>query len=145
MVLIIQKLLLPEEYFYSTDSPKFSPRQMSTPMSTRGPQGQVQIGKYNQPYQHGSMNQTFQGSLNNSMLPQNQYQQTMMSPPLNQSSFVGNLSQQREPNFPMQMEFSAKHNGVYIYVGRILSSIWNLNCVFKSEAPDNKQFVSIFV
>ncbi|KAJ0180486.1 hypothetical protein K1T71_003890 [Dendrolimus kikuchii] len=91
------------------NSPKFSPRQMSTPMATRGPQGQVQMGKFNQSYQQGSMNQSFQGP--------------------------------RDPNFPMQMEFSAKHNGVYIYVGRVLSAIWNLSCVSKSEAADNKEFM----
>lgn len=84
--------------------------------------------------------------MNQSMAVQNQtmmpsYQQNMMSPtPFNQSSF--NMTQQPRDNFPLQIEYSAKHNGVYIYVGRILSPIWNLKCVTKSMTPDNKEFVS---
>lgn len=88
------------------------------------------------------MNQSFPVSPSQSFLPQSPYQQNMLSPtPFNQSSF-GNATQQRDPNYPVQAEFSAKHNGLYIYVGRILSPIWNLKCVVKSKAPDNKEFVS---
>ncbi|XP_028161974.1 nuclear pore complex protein Nup154 [Ostrinia furnacalis] len=128
----------------SIGSPKFSPRQMSTPMSMRGPQGQMQPGKLNQSYQQAAMNQSFPGSPNQSMMPQSPFQQNMMSPtPFNQSSFVGNVTQQqRDQNFPIQVEYSAKHNGLYIYIGRILAPIWNLKCVSKSLTPDNKEFMS---
>ncbi|KAL0842019.1 hypothetical protein ABMA28_014235 [Loxostege sticticalis] len=127
----------------SIGSPKFSPRQMSTPMSVRGPQGQMQPGRLNQSYQQGPMNQSFPGSPNQSMMPQSPFQQNMMSPtPFNQTSFVGNVTQQqRDPNFPIQVEYSAKHNGLYIYIGRILAPIWNLKCVSKSLTPDNKEFM----
>ncbi|KAF9410958.1 hypothetical protein HW555_010090, partial [Spodoptera exigua] len=123
-------------------SPKFSPRQMSTPMSIRGPQGQLQPGKLNQSYQ-GPMNQSFPGSPNQSMMPQSPFHQSMMSPGFNQSSFVGNMTQQpRDPNFPMPIEYSAKHNGLYIYIGRILAPIWGLKCVTMSQSPDKKEFMS---
>lgn len=124
-------------------SPKFLPRQMSTPMNVRGQLGQPQSGKMNQSYQ-SQMNQSYQGSPTHSMIPQSPYHQNMMSPTLfNQSSFAGNMTrQQRDPSYPM--DFSAKHNGLYIYVGRILSPIWNLKCVSKSQAPENKEFVSNF-
>lgn len=83
------------------------------------------------------------GMQNQSLMPQS-FQKTMMSPaPFNQTSFMGNVTQQARDNFPMQVEFSAKHNGLYIYVGRILSPIWNLKCVTKSQTPDNKEFVSV--
>ncbi|KOB76758.1 Uncharacterized protein OBRU01_03818, partial [Operophtera brumata] len=121
-------------------SPNFLPRQMSTPMNARG-QGVPQSGKMNQSYQ-SQMNQSFPGSPTQSMMPQSPYHQSVMTPaPFNQSSFVGNMTQQqRDPNFPMQGDFSAKHNGLYIYVGRILSPIWNLKCVSTSQAPENKEF-----
>ncbi|XP_045519163.1 nuclear pore complex protein Nup154 [Pieris brassicae] len=109
----------------SIGSPKFSPRQMSTPMS-RPQEMRPQVQSFQQ------MNQ----SLGN---------QSMMSPyqnvsptPFNQSSFVGNMSQPRD----FQVEYSAKHNGLYIYVGRILCPIWNLKCVTKSLTPDKKEFMS---
>ncbi|XP_053623527.1 nuclear pore complex protein Nup154 [Plodia interpunctella] len=122
---------------------KFSPRQMSTPMTMRGPQGQLQQGKLNHSYQQGQMNQSFPGSPNQSVVPQSPFQQNMMSlAPFNQSSFVANMSQQRDPNYPVQVEYSAKHNGLYIYVGRILAPIWNLKCVSKSLTPDHKEFLS---
>lgn len=124
-------------------SPKFSPRQMSTPMS-RGPQGQIQgpqANKFNQSYQQ-HMNQSFPGSPNHSMMTQ-QPQYSMSPTPYNQTSFNGNLTQQqRDPSYPVPIEFSAKHNGLYIYVGRILLPIWNLKCVSKSQTPDSKEFVS---
>ncbi|XP_075969524.1 nuclear pore complex protein Nup154 [Anticarsia gemmatalis] len=128
----------------SIASPKFSPRQMSTPMSMRGPQGQIQQGKLNQSYQMGGQNQSFAGSPNQSMMPQSPFHQSMMSPTaFNQSSFVGNVTQQqRDPNFAMPVEYSAKHNGLYIYIGRILSPIWSLKCVTMSQTPDNKEFMS---
>lgn len=115
---------------------------MSTPMSMRGPQGQMQQGNLNQTYQMGAQSQSFAGTPNQSMMPQSPFQQHM-SPNFNQSLFVGNMSQQqRDPNFHVQVEYSAKHNGFYIYVGRILSPIWNLKCVTMSQTPDNKEFVS---
>ncbi|XP_060810852.1 nuclear pore complex protein Nup154 [Amyelois transitella] len=124
-------------------SPKFSPRQMSTPMTIRGPQGQIQHGKLNHSYQQGQMNQSFPASPNQSGVLQSPFHQNLLSPtPFNQSSFVGNMSQQRDPNFPVQVEYSAKHNGLYIYVGRILAPIWNLKCVSKSSTPDRKEFMS---
>lgn len=123
-----------------TGSPKFSPRQVSTPMSTR-PQDQLRQGQLNLSYQQAQMNQSM-GIPNQSMMPQT-YQQNIMTPlAFNQSSFMGNVTQQPRDNYPMQVEYSAKHNGLYIYVGRILSPIWNLKCVTKSVAPDNKELVS---
>ncbi|KAL4703015.1 hypothetical protein ACJJTC_010001 [Scirpophaga incertulas] len=121
-------------------SPKFSPRQMSTPMSVRNPQSQVQTGRVNQSYQHGATNQSYL-TPNHSMAPHSPFQQNVMSPTaFNQSSF--NVTQQhREPNYPVPIEYSAKHNGMYIYVGRILYPIWNLKCVSKSHTPDNKEFM----
>ena len=98
-------------------------------------------GQLNQSYQQLQMNQSM-GMPNQSMMPQ-AYQQNMMSPTnFNQSSFMGNVTQQQRDNYAMQMEYSAKHNGLYIYVGRIFSPIWNLKCVTKSMTPDNKELVS---
>jgi nuclear pore complex protein Nup155 len=115
---------------------------MSTPMSMRGPHGQIQQARMNQSYQHGSINQSYQASPNQSMMPQSPLQPNIMSPTgFNQSSFHA-TQQQRDPNFPLQLEYSAKHNGLYVYVGRILSPIWNLKCVSKSHTPDDKEFVS---
>ncbi|XP_026495219.2 nuclear pore complex protein Nup155 [Vanessa tameamea] len=122
----------------SIGSPKFSPRQVSTPMSTRP---QDQLRQMNQSYQQAQMNQSM-GMPSQSLMPQT-FQQNMMSPtPFNQSSFMGNVTQQQRDNFPIQVEYSAKHNGLYIYVGRILSPIWNLKCVTKSMTLDNKEFMS---
>ncbi|CAK1552084.1 unnamed protein product [Leptosia nina] len=123
----------------SIGSPKFSPRQVSTPMSR--PQDHIRAGQINQSYQQMQLNQSLTG--NQTMRPQSPYHQNnMMSPtPFNQSSFMGNVSQQRD-NYPMQVEYSAKHNGLYIYVGRILAPIWNLKCVTKSLTPDKKEFMS---
>ncbi|XP_026329328.1 nuclear pore complex protein Nup154 [Hyposmocoma kahamanoa] len=123
------------------NSPKFSPRQMSTPMIMRGPQGQIQPSKQNQSYQQGPMNQSYPGSPSLSM--SSPFQQPMTSPaPFNQSSFMGNVThQQRDLNFSAQLEYSPKHNGLYIYVGRILAPIWNLRCVATSMTPDKKEFM----
>lgn len=116
---------------------------MSTPMTVRGPQGQIQQGKLNQSYQQAPMNQSFPGSPNQSLMPQSPFHQSMMSPGFNQSSFVGNMTQQqRDPNFVPPVEYTAKHNGLYIYIGRILAPIWNLKCVSVSQSPDRKEFVS---
>ncbi|XP_045785150.1 nuclear pore complex protein Nup154 [Maniola jurtina] len=123
----------------SVGSPKFLPRQVSTPMSVR-PQDQLRQGQMNQSYQ-SHINQTM-GMQNQTFMPQT-LQQNMMSPtPFNQSSYMGNVTQQTRDNFPLQAEYSAKHNGLYIYVGRILCPIWNLKCVTKSMTPDNKEFMS---
>lgn len=37
--------------------------------------------------------------------------------------------------------FSAKHSGLYLYVGRILRPIWNVRCI-KQETISNKSVVS---
>lgn len=134
----------PSSQMPSIGSPRFSPRQMSTPMTMRGPQAHMQQGKLNQSYQTGAPNQSFASSPNQSMMPQSPFHQNLLSPSaINQSSFMGNMTQQQiDPNFPMPVEYSAKHNGLYIYVGRILSSIWSLKCVTISQTPDNKEFMS---
>ncbi|CAK1581968.1 unnamed protein product [Parnassius mnemosyne] len=128
----------------SIGSPKFSPRQMSTPMTMRGPQEQIRSGQMNQSYQQAHMNQSVGGAPNQSMMPQSPLHHNAMSPTaFNQSSFLGNVTQhQRDPNYPIQIEYSAKHNAMYIYVGRILSPIWNLKCVSISLTPDKKEFMS---
>ncbi|KAG9437559.1 nuclear pore complex protein [Apis mellifera carnica] len=38
-------------------------------------------------------------------------------------------------------QFSAKHNGLYLYVGRILRPIWNMRCI-KQEIINNKTQIS---
>lgn len=38
--------------------------------------------------------------------------------------------------------FSPKHNGLYLYVGRILRPIWNLRCVEKMTLDAKKFYVS---
>ncbi|KAM3963496.1 nuclear pore complex protein Nup154 [Aphomia sociella] len=135
----------PSQVTSTIGSPKFSPRQMSTPMTMRGAQGQMHQGKLNQSYQ-GQINQSFPGSPSQSLMsPQSPFHQSMMSSaPFNQSLFM-NSQQQRDQNFPIQVEYSAKHNGLYIYVGRILAPIWNLKCVTKSSTPENKEFMSSMV
>lgn len=117
---------------------------MSTPMTVRGPQEQIRPGQMNQSYQQMQFNQSIGGAPNQTMMPQSPFQQNVMSPGgFNQSSFMGNVTQHpRDTNFPIQVEYSAKHNGLYIYVGRILSPIWNLKCVSNSLTPDKKEFVS---
>ncbi|XP_038215888.1 nuclear pore complex protein Nup154 [Zerene cesonia] len=122
----------------SIGSPKFSPRQVSTPMSIR-PQDQMRQMQMNQSYQQMQMNQSIG---NQSIAPQSPYQQNMNRTPFNQSSFVGNVTQPPRDNFQLQVEYSSKHNGLYIYVGRILSPIWNLKCVTKSLTPDKKELMS---
>lgn len=37
--------------------------------------------------------------------------------------------------------FSAKHSGLYLYVGRILRPIWNIRCI-KQETISNRSVVS---
>lgn len=37
--------------------------------------------------------------------------------------------------------FSAKHSGLYLYVGRILRPIWNVRCI-KQEIVNNKSQVN---
>ncbi|CAG4909693.1 unnamed protein product [Colias eurytheme] len=122
----------------SIGSPKFSPRQVSTPMSIR-PQDQMRQMQMNQSYQQMQMNQSIG---NQSIAPQSPYQQNINRTPFNQSSFVGNVTQPNRENFQLQVEYSSKHNGLYIYVGRILLPIWNLKCVTKSLTPDKKEFMS---
>lgn len=39
-------------------------------------------------------------------------------------------------DIPLQ-QFSAKHNGLYLYVGRILRPIWSMRCI-KQETVNNK-------
>ncbi|XP_041977071.1 nuclear pore complex protein Nup154 [Aricia agestis] len=120
-------------------SPKFSPRQMSTPMTR--PQDQMRQAQMNQSFNQTQMNQSV-GLASPNSVPQSPYQ-NMMSPGIfNQSSFVGNVTQQPQNGFPVQAEYSAKHNGMYIYVGKILAPIWNLKCVSKSQTPDNKEFMT---
>lgn len=38
-------------------------------------------------------------------------------------------------------QFSAKHGGLYLYVGRILRPIWNMRCI-KQENVNNKTQVN---
>lgn len=48
-----------------------------------------------------------------------------------------------EPEAPAaHARFSAKHEGLYLYVGRVLRPLWQLKCVTKSTV-DGKDFVSI--
>lgn len=42
-----------------------------------------------------------------------------------------------------QMSFSAKHNGLYLYVGRILRELWCTSCCRK-VVEDNKPYVSVY-
>lgn len=63
--------------------------------------------------------------------PQQQQQQTtMMSPNITMDGGA-------------QVSFSAKHNGLYLYVSRILRPIWLSMCVQKVTTEANKEYVSI--
>ncbi|GBP10894.1 Nuclear pore complex protein Nup154 [Eumeta japonica] len=121
-------------------SPKFLPRQMSTPMSTRLPHPLQQNPKQGPLYPQ--LNQSFTGTPTHTVMGQSPYQQSITSPGLNQSSFTGNISQQRDMNYQPPVEYSAKHNALYIYVGRILSSIWYLKCVTEENSSDKKYMSS---
>ncbi|XP_034940368.1 nuclear pore complex protein Nup155 [Chelonus insularis] len=63
------------------------------------------------------------------------------------TSFDPRLGMYRSPHQPHTMnetglqEFSAKHGGLYLYVGRILRPIWNIRCI-KQEIVDNKTQIS---
>lgn len=94
----------------------FQPNLVSTPMPPRNPQMSIQ-------------NTTF-------TLP-------------NQTFATANLG--RSPNIPGQtgldvtsFVFSSKHEGLYLYLGRILRPIWNLSCLEKVTSNDKKIFVSDF-
>lgn len=54
------------------------------------------------------------------------------------------LTQPRSPNFEINSPFvySAKHTGLYLYLGRLLRPIWNLNCVQKITTDSKKIYVS---
>lgn len=41
-------------------------------------------------------------------------------------------------------QFSAKHSGLYLYIGRILRPIWNVRCI-KQETVNNKNQVKVRV
>lgn len=127
-------------------SPAFSPRQMSTPMTMRVPQSGNQMPQSTQsPYQQSPINhsqipmspsnQSFRGPFQAMMSP-NQFNQ---SGQFNKSYNM--IQQQMDPNLPMP-EFTAKHNGLYMYVGRIVSPIWFAKCVSKSLTPEKKEFLS---
>lgn len=52
--------------------------------------------------------------------------------------------QRRSPNFEINSPFvySAKHNGLYLFLSRILRPIWNLNCVQKVAVDAKTVYVS---
>lgn len=65
----------------------------------------------------------------------------------NQTFVTANLA--RSPNVSGQtgldvtsFVFSPKHEGLYLYLGRILRPIWNLCCLEKVTSNDKKVFVS---
>lgn len=60
--------------------------------------------------------------------------------PMNQPNVFQPMGAQENINFPT-IQFSPKHEGLYIYVGRILRPVWQMKCVTKSTV-DNKDFVS---
>ncbi|KAI8435063.1 hypothetical protein MSG28_003473 [Choristoneura fumiferana] len=108
--------------------------------TTPAPIGQqhMQPANLNQSYQQHQMNQSYQRSPNQPMMPQ--YQQNAMSPSFNQSFGANVTQQQRDSNYPMQVEFSAKHNGIYIYVGKILAPIWNQKCMSSRVSGEDCAF-----
>lgn len=68
-----------------------------------------------------------------------QFQQPMS--PVQQSMFGS-------PNTTMDMgsqfTYSAKHNGLYLYLCRILRPIWNSCCVEKISTESHKEYVSTY-
>lgn len=64
--------------------------------------------------------------------------------PLQQTRALSpNMSQMQtlDPNLPFQ--YSSKHNGLYIYLERILRPIWHLLCVDRTVTATKKVFVSV--
>lgn len=130
---------------YFAGSPSFLPRQISTPMTMRSQQG-LYPNLQQSPYQDGHFNSSQIGSPNQSFPAQSPYRHNINSPtPFNQSSFIANGGQHIRDQNMQQIEYTAKHNGLYIYVARILSPVWSLKCVTKSPAPDNNEYVSCFI
>lgn len=90
----------------------FLPNMMSTPMQ-----------------QHSPFAQTMP------MTPQVNFTANSITPVV--PHFQPNMSHMYDPN--SQYQFSSKHNGLYLYVARILRPIWNLRCVEKMTF-DGKRF-----
>lgn len=114
------------------DSPHFSPRQVSTPMVGRS------AANVHQSLQ-AALQSPGQGGIPSPPIhPLSPHNQSNIS---NQPNMFQTMGVQENANFPT-MRFSPKHEGLYIYVGRILRPVWQMKCVTKSTV-DNKDFVSI--
>ncbi|RZC41057.1 nuclear pore complex protein Nup155 [Asbolus verrucosus] len=68
--------------------------------------------------------------------PHQQYQQQQQSPPQ-----PSNITYHPSFDLNSPFVFSSKHNGLYLYLGRILRSIWNRRCIEKI-CPDGKNIVN---
>lgn len=117
------------------NSTMFQPNLVSTPMHpSQQHQQQQQQGNYGSGPNASFSNTSLQG-------PQQGYQaatpnSTMMPPaPFQQNP---NLSYTGYEPF----SYSPKHNGLYLYLSRILRPIWGLNCVEKVTADGKKIYVS---
>lgn len=95
----------------------FSPNIISTPMSNQ----HQQTFQYQQPQ---SPQSAYQSGLFNS-------QQSMLNTSAQMSTFIEN-----------PFSYSAKHNGLYLYLGRILRPIWNVCCVEQVIVDGKKMFLS---
>lgn len=105
-------------FFLDTNMSVFSPNIISTPIGS--------------PYQH----QPYSPVSNISQLPN---QNLDMTSPYH-------ISPKKGVGFTVNAPFvySCKHNGLYLYLARILRPIWNQHCIQKMSPDVKNKFVSLF-
>lgn len=101
----------------------FSPNIISTPAPPQYQQSMYSPQSPGGPYQQGGF-------------PQQGHQAGSL-----QSSFSQTMPQQSTFDPTNYINFSAKHNGLYLYLGRILRPVWNRRCVDRI-CPDGKTIVN---
>lgn len=104
----------------------FNPNIISTPLGPHQQQQQQNLSysQYQQPMSYQTAT-----NLNPSLMQTSQYN-------ANQTLLGGY-------DLSSCITFSAKHNGLYLYVCRILRPIWNICCVDRVLIDGKKVFVSI--
>lgn len=90
------------------------------------------------------MNATFNPGFVSTPMPAQRQTQMSPSQTLNTTGHVTGQGMFQQPQYQdsLQMAFSAKHDGLYLYVGRILRDLWCTPCCRKFT-QDNKTYVSI--
>lgn len=71
---------------------------------------------------------------------------TQLSPnPNMEATYLYQMAAKRSPVFEVNapFAFSAKHNGLYLYLARILRPVWNKHCLQQMSVDGKKFFVSI--